>query len=218
MIEPVVAADLKRRVYVIDDDQGFRDSVCALLTAVGWLPEGFGDAKLFLDAQEHLGPGPLLLDVRMPGLNGVRLLEVNAIRSQKFPVIVVTGHGDIETAVRALKAGAADFLEKPFTAPDIIQALEVAHSRISAALDRGSTNGQSSPSHLALTSRETEILQGLAAGLQYKVLAHRLGISPRTVEMHRDKILKKLNVRTNAQAIRVAVLAGIDPLEKESDG
>ena len=149
----------------------------------------------------------------MRRVGGLDLLESGWLDASKFAIVVVTGHGDIGSAVRSLKAGALDFLEKPFSPEDILQALEAAQSCISAELVRKQPLEDANELVGRLTCREIHVLRGLIAGLPYKLVAHRLGISVRTVEMHRGKLLRKLNVRSNAEAVRIGVFANIQPLQ-----
>lgn len=193
----------------MDDDDDFRDSVEALLKAWGWRVSSFCSAIHFAQQWRSLKPGPVLLDVRMPGMGGLDLLEQGDFDLKKFPAIVVTGHGDIQTAVRCLKAGAIDFLEKPFSSDDLVRSLEGSVSEAGAVISKGSSRAQTLS--MSLTERELSVLKGIVAGYPYKVIAHQLHISTRTVEMHRNKLLRRLGVRTNGEAVRLAVLAGIEP-------
>lgn len=199
--------------YIIDDDDDFRHSIILLLETAGWSPRGFPSVTAFLEVQRSLEAGPLLLDLRMPRVGGLDLLESGLLDAEKFATIVITGHGEIESAVRSLKAGAVDFLEKPFSAEDIVQAVETASSFIAADSVRREANQQANELVSRLTKRELHILQGMIGGMPYKVVAHRLDISVRTVEMHRENVLRKFNIRSNAEAVRIGVLANVQPLE-----
>lgn len=199
-------------LYIVDDDSDFGQSVDMLLRAWGWATSTFPTAESFAQCHASLPEGPVLLDLRMPGVGGLELLEAKAYDTRKFPTVVVTGHGDVDTAVRSLKAGAIDFLEKPFSGDELAQALE----RAIKPKEDSVTSKQSFQAIkliARLTEREKSVLRGLLTGKPYKVIAHELQISPRTIEMHRDKLLKKLGVRTNGEAMRLAVLAGIDPAD-----
>lgn len=182
-----------------------------LMRAGGWKTQEFGSAAEFAEQSSSLSPGPVLLDLWMPGMGGLDLLESGTIDMGRFVTIVVTGHGQVESAVRSLKAGALDFLEKPFSADDLMQAVAAAGKRV---LDNTRTRRPDQALELIerLTSRELDVLRGLVGGLPYKLIAHRLEISARTVEMHRDKLLRKMEVRTNGEAMRLAVLADVQPL------
>lgn len=214
--QDVLSADTtgeRRMVYVIDDDEEFRRSTVLLLEVSGWIASGFSRVGEFLDVQHMLTRGPLLLDLRMPGVGGLDLLESGSLDGSKFATIVVTGHGDVESAVRALKAGAFDFLEKPFSSEDILQAVAAAHARIIAKSIQMRPINDASELVSRLTPRERQVLQGLVSGLPYKRIAHHLGISIRTVEMHRGKLLRKLDVRSNGEAVRIGVFANIQALK-----
>lgn len=200
--------------YIIDDDDDFRRSLVLLLESAGWRVQGYPLANGFLDEQIKLKPGPLLLDLRMPGTSGLDMLEAGLIDTRRFPTVVITGHGEIESAVRSLKAGACDFLEKPFPAQDVIKSLESGLAVLRSANRPDGRHAGDFDAVGRLTRREAEVLRGLIAGLAYKVIAFRLGISARTVEMHREKLLRKLKVSTNAEAVRFAVLAGVEPMPK----
>lgn len=202
-----------KQVYVVDDDKEFRNSALLLLQAANYATRGFSSATELLEAQRDLIPGAVLLDVRMPILSGVELLESGLLDPFKFAVVVVTGHGDIDSAVRSLKSGAVDFLEKPFSSANLMLAVEAAHTMLVAKTGRSQLEEMATRAIAALTAREVEVLRGLLAGLQYKQIAHHLDLSARTVEMHREKLLKKLAVRTNAEAVRLAALTDMRPLD-----
>ncbi len=189
-------------VGVIDDDPGVRDSLCALLASSGYAPAGWPSARAFLDAPPVAVPACLVVDVRMPGMSGVELLEVLRTRALRVPVIVVTGHADVRLAVRAMKLGAADFIEKPFRPPALLGAVRAA---IAGANGAGTPAGE----RLAtLSPREAEVLRRLADGETNKAVARALGLSPRTVETHRAHLMAKLGVRSLSQAVRLALEAG----------
>lgn len=202
-----------RRVYVIDDDDEFRRSTAFLLEVAGFRVSEFASGLEFLERQRDLSPGVILLDLRMPGISGLNLLESAVIEGLKFATVVLTGHGEIESAVRSLKAGAVDFLEKPFAATDLIHSLETAFATLNMDKSALEERQRAQESVSRLTVREVQVLRGLVGGQPYKVLAHRLGISVRTVEMHRNKLLRKLGVGSTGEAVRFAVYADIEPLE-----
>ncbi|MES2902954.1 MAG: response regulator [Pseudomonadota bacterium] len=202
-----------RVAYVVDDDDDFRRSTVLLLEVSGWATTGFPSAASFLQVEQALTPGPLLLDLRMPQIGGIDLLESGLIDRLRFVTVVTTGHGDIESAVRSLKAGAVDFLEKPFSPEDILEAMNAAQSWLEAQSDRKQPLEEAHHLVGGLTRREMDVLRGLISGLPYKLVAHHLGISARTVEMHREKVIRKLNVRSNAEAVRIGVFANVQPLE-----
>ncbi len=200
---------LTRQVYVIDDDSMVRGSTAYFLAAAGHGARMFRSGQEFLDALPELAPGCVLLDVRLPGIDGLQVLEAMHDRLAQFPVIVMTGHGDVATAVRAMKLGASDFHEKPFDEAALLKTL----ARLFAGLDKqveADDHQAAAQARLALlTRRETDVLRGLAAGLPNKVLAYELGLSVRTVEMHRANMMARLGVRSLPEALRLAYLAGV---------
>lgn len=189
-------------VGVIDDDPAVRDSLCALLGASGFAPAGWPSAHAFLDALPVPLPDCLIVDVRMPGMSGLDLLQALGTRGLRVPVIVVTGHADVRLAVRAMKLGAADFIEKPFRPPELL-------ATVRAALSGGIGVGTDAGARFAaLTAREAQVLRLLAAGETNKAVARLLGLSPRTVETHRAHIMTKLGVRSLSQVVRLALETG----------
>ena len=199
-----------RTVHVVDDDAGVRRSLERLLQAAAFEPIGYDGAQVFLDAVSALTSGCVLVDVRMPVMDGLELQERLNERGSKLPVVVMTGHGDVQTAVRAMKAGAADFVEKPFDDERLISALEGAlagggrHAPRADALEAAERIA-------TLSRREREVLEALVAGHPNKVIARDLGISPRTVEVHRARMLERLRTASLAEAIRLSVLATLAP-------
>lgn len=189
-------------VFVVDDDQAMRDSLCMLLESVGVACRTFSSANDFLASCDPKHEGCLLLDVRMPGMSGMELLEMLKSRGILLPPILITGHGDVPMAVRALKQGAYDFIQKPFNTQELLD-------RIHAAIQMDSENRQRlreierRRAHLAtLTRREAEVVDMIVTGNSSKVIAMKLGISPKTVDAHRANILKKLDVRTVAEIVQ----------------
>jgi two-component system, LuxR family, response regulator FixJ len=197
-----------RRVYVVDDDEAVRHSLLTLLDSEGYLVRGFASGQEFLAAAPTLGPGCLVVDVRMPGMDGLELQHRLVQGGFCFPIIIMTGHGDIPLAVKAMKAGAADFIEKPFTAT-IIDSLEAAFSRLATAGDRNLAGAEAAAKLARLSAREREVLEGLLAGLPNKSLAYSLGISPRTVEIHRARVMDKMGARSLSELIQMALAAGV---------
>jgi len=200
-----------RHVYIVDDDDAVRDSLSVLLEACGHRVRGFATAREFLDAAPSLPLGCLIVDIRMPEMDGLELQRHLNEQSLSFPMIVITGHGDVPIAVRAMKAGALDFIEKPFSTPTILASVETALSRIEA-------EDQHDPAALAaqakldlLSPREREVLEGLLAGLPNKTIAYDLAISPRTVEIHRARVMDKMGARSLSELIRLALAAGLQP-------
>jgi two-component system, LuxR family, response regulator FixJ len=200
-----------RHVYIVDDDDAVRDSLSVLLEACGHRVRGFAMAREFLDAAPSLPLGCLIVDIRMPEMDGLELQRHLNEQSLSFPMIVITGHGDVPIAVRAMKAGALDFIEKPFSTPTILASVERALSRIEAEDDRDPAALAAQAKLDLLSPREREVLEGLLAGLPNKTIAYDLAISPRTVEIHRARVMDKMGARSLSELIRLALAAGLQP-------
>ena len=178
----------ERCVYIVDDDEAVRDSLSVLLESRTYAVKSFGSAPEFLAAAPSLPVGFLIVDIRMPEMDGLELQQCLTRRGLSFPLIVITGHGDVPLAVRAMKAGAVDFIEKPFTSEAILNSLDMALSRLSAPLEQDPTAIAAAAKLALLSPREREVLEGLIAGLPNKTIAYDLAISPRTVEIHRARV------------------------------
>jgi two-component system response regulator FixJ len=200
-----------RCVYIVDDDEAVRDSLSALLEARAYMVRSFASAPDFLNAAASLGPGCVIVDIRMPEMDGLELQQHLVDRALPFQLIVITGHGDVPLAVRAMKAGAVDFIEKPFASETILDSLAAAFSRL-AAPGEPDAAASAARSKLALLSpREREVLEGLLAGLPNKSIAYDLAISPRTVEIHRARVMDKMGARSLSELVRLALSAGARP-------
>jgi two-component system response regulator FixJ len=201
-----------RHVYVVDDDEAVRDSLAVLLEARDYQVRSFGLAQEFLDAASMLPPGCLIADIRMPEMDGLELQRRLHERSLRFPTIMITGHGDVPLAVRAMKAGALDFIEKPFATQDILNSVDAALQQLAAPADERDPSAIAAMAKLSLLSpREREVLEGLLAGLPNKSIAYDLAISPRTVEIHRARVMDKMGARSLSELIRLALAAGLKP-------
>jgi two-component system response regulator FixJ len=165
----------------------------------------------FLLECDALPAGPLLLDIRMPGLSGLELLEQEGGRLVRFAVIIVTGHGDVDAAVRALKSGAVDFIEKPFDANDLLSMLERGYDQLLKDVEHARRERDALAKVQRLSLREMDVLQGLLAGGSHKLIARHLNLSDRTVEMYRQNMVKKLGARGTTEAVHIGVLAKIAP-------
>ena len=198
-----------RRAYVVDDDGAFRSSLLALLESSGWEAQGFGSLKEFDAAAAALEPGILLLDLHLDGASGLDFLESRGPALDRFAVLMVTGAGEIETAVRAMKAGAADFVEKPFKADELLDRLAGIHERFERELGDRLARAAARRRIAALSARERDVLERLLAGASNKLIARDLAISPRTVEMHRARMVAKLGAATTAEALEVGRTAGV---------
>jgi two-component system, LuxR family, response regulator FixJ len=200
---------VERTIHVVDDDAAVQLSLERLLGSMGFATVSYTTPGAFLLEAPHLSGGCVLLDVKMPGISG---LEVQArLRAIGFvpPIIVLTGQGDIQTAVLAMKAGAFDFLEKPYEEEVLLAAIKAA---LAASPDDHIRQAVDSAQRIArLSPREREVLDALVAGAQNKVIAFDLGLSVRTVEVHRARMMERLGTRQLAEAIRLAVLATLAP-------
>ncbi|MGQ3017065.1 response regulator FixJ [Phenylobacterium sp.] len=192
-------------VHVIDDDEAMRDSLAFLLDTAGLTACTYDSAQAFLDALEAAAAGVIVTDIRMPGMTGLDLVRRLKARACTYPVIMITGHGDVPLAVEAMKAGVVDFLEKPFEEETLLAAIRAAQSpaadvaadpereRVRAVLE-------------SLSPREHEVLDGVVEGKLNKVIAHELGISPRTVEVYRANVMSKTGARGLSELIRMVLL------------
>lgn len=196
-------------VHVIDDEDSVRRSLDFLLRSAGYRVERWPDGAAFLNGADRAVPACALLDIRMPGIDGLAVLERMVDRGLNFPVIVLTGHGDVLLAVRAMRAGALDFLEKPFDREKLLQAIEMGFGEIANRASQMERARWAKSEIAKLTEREHEVLDGLACGYPNKTIAYDLGISSRTVEVYRANIMVKLTVTNFADALRVAFAAGL---------
>jgi two-component system response regulator FixJ len=196
----------KRIVHVIDDDAAVRRALVRLLRSEGLEAVTYETAQAVLNAAPSLSSGCILLDLQMPGMDGLELLARLGELGIELPVIVVTGHGDVPTAVRAMKAGAVDFIEKPIDETQLFAAIDAALAEKKFAVRDRVVAGATERMAL-LSPRERQVLEAIAVGRPSKLIAYDLGISVRTVEVHRAHMLDRLGVRNMAEAIRIAVMA-----------
>lgn len=197
----------KRIIHLVDDDDAIRRSTGFLLRTAGFEVQTYETGTAFLAAVGHALPGCVLLDVRMPGVDGLEVQRLLNERGIAFPVIVLTGHGDISLAVRAIKAGAVDFLEKPFEKTALLHAIDEAFDRLASTQAEQLSAIEASVRLAALTPRERDVLDGLVNGQPNKIPAYKLGISTRTVEAHRANLTHKLGVRSMSDVLRLAFAA-----------
>jgi two-component system response regulator FixJ len=199
------APDKNETVFVVDDDPDVRDSLSVLLSSADFQVETFDSARAFL-ASDALGrAGCLVADVRMPDMDGLELQEELGRRKSKLPVIIITGHGDVPLAVRAMKAGAVDFLEKPFEEERLIAAIKRAMTANSAMQSQAKAVEIVSARIAQLTGREREVLSLVVAGRANKEIARALNISPRTVEIHRAHVMEKMEADSLAELVRLTM-------------
>ncbi|HET9399256.1 MAG TPA: response regulator transcription factor [Sphingomicrobium sp.] len=205
-------------IHLVDDDESVRRSVGFMLKTSGYLVRSYATGSDLLKEGKRLEPGCVLLDIRMPGMDGLEVQQELQRLGVRWPVIIMTGHGDIPLSVRAMKAGAIDFIEKPFEKANLIAAVDEGFRTI-ARTDSGRERAKNALVRLqALTPRERDVLDGLAKGLPNKTIAYDLGISPRTVEIHRANLMTKLEVRSLSEALRLAFAAEDVPGELPAAG
>ena len=213
MLQPAQNIDLLPKcVHVVDDDRDVRRSLSFMLSSGEFQSRPFSSGTDLLESLAQLHPGCILLDIRMPDMDGFQVMEELAARDLEWPVIVMTGHGEVSVAVRAMKMGAVDFIEKPFDEALLLASLERAFALLEDRREKANRRRLAEQRIRQLSSRESEVLRGLMAGLPNKVLARRLDISLRTVEMHRANMMDRLGVASLAEALTLAVQAGVEPL------
>jgi two-component system response regulator FixJ len=200
-------ASEERMVHLVDDDASVRRSVGFMLKTSGYQLETYESGGELLKKCAHLEQGCILLDVRMPGMDGLEVQQALHEKGVRLPVFIMTGHGDVVLAVKAMKAGAVDFIEKPFEKMALFSSLEEGFRRLSQKEVTGERRKDAEVKLQALTPRERDVLDGLAQGLPNKTIAYDLGISPRTVEIHRANLMTKLAVRSLSEALRIAFAA-----------
>ncbi len=199
-------------VCVIDDDEAVCDSVAFLLGSDGWRVTVYGSAEAFLDGMPA-DCACVVTDVRMPEMDGVTLVRRLKERGFIAPVIVMTGHGDVPVAVSAMKAGATDFLQKPFSDEALLAAVRAGIADTGTEDGGGAMDGALRERLAGLSPREREVLEGLVAGQANKVIAHDLGISARTVEIYRANVMAKMEAGSFAELVRLALRGGITPAD-----
>jgi two-component system, LuxR family, response regulator FixJ len=199
----------KARVYVIDDDAAMRDSLEFLLDSSGFDVTLFDSAQTFLDALASLTFGCIVSDVRMPGIDGIELLKhMKAVRSN-FPILIMTGHGDVPLAVEAMKLGAIDFLEKPFEDERLTAMIESAIRQAEPAAKSEAATQEIVARVASLSPRERQVMDGLMAGLSNKMIARDYDISPRTIEVYRANVMTKMGANSLSELVRLAMRAGV---------
>jgi RNA polymerase sigma factor (sigma-70 family) len=197
-------------VFVVDDDLAIRQSLHWLIASAGWPVETYASAQEFLDSYQAGRPGCLVLDVRMAGLSGLELQDRLAAQEVCLPIIIITGHGDVPMAVRALKAGALDFLEKPFPDQVLLDRIRQALEQDARARDAWARQQELRARLARLTPREREVMDLVVAGKPNKVIAAQLGVSDKTVEAHRAKLMEKMQADNVADLVRlVLTLTGL---------
>jgi len=197
-------------VFVVDDDDAVRESLRWLIESVGLRVETYGSAREFLAAYDPVRPGCLVLDVRMPGMSGLDLQDRLALLQNAPPTIIITGHGDVPMAVRAMKAGALDFVQKPFNDQVLVDCIQRALERDDR--DRRDRMRRASVATLLarLTPREREVMDRMMAGMPSRAIAADLGIRPRTVESHRASVMEKMHAESISELVRLVLSVAED--------
>jgi len=201
-------------VFLIDDDASVRKGVSRLLRSVGYKCETFASATDFLTREPYGGPACLIVDVRMPGLNGMELQEVLMQRRREEQLVFITGHGDISMCSQAMKAGAVDFLSKPFGDEQLLECVARALSRSSQQRQRSTETSEARRLLDSLTPREFEVMQLVVAGMLNKQIASELIIAEKTVKVHRGRVMQKLGVTSVAELVRLGQRAEIGALDE----
>ena len=198
-------------VFLIDDDSSVRKGVSRLLRSAGYKNEVFGSASDFLAREQHPGPACVVVDVRMPGLNGMDLQSALIERRREEQLVFITGHGNISMCAKAMKAGAVDFLPKPFRVAELLECVERALAR--SADQRHSGIEQTAARRLLdlLTPREFEVMQLVVTGMLNKQIANKLGTAEKTIKVHRGRVMKKLGIVSVAELVRLVEIARVTP-------
>lgn len=211
MTQPAPKPQQKGIVFVVDDDISVRESLELLIKFEGWQPETFASAKEFLARPRTATPSCLVLDVSLPDLNGLELQKLIATDRLDMPIIFVTGHGDVPMTVQAMKAGAVEFLTKPFEDEVLLSAIRHAIKRSAAVLDDQSEITALRSNYELLTPREREVMRCVVAGMLNKQIGMKLGISEITVKAHRGKMMQKMKADSVADLVKTAVRLGLAP-------
>ena len=210
--------ELTRLVHIVDDDEWVRESASILLDSAGYDIVAHESGVAFLETLPELEPGCVILDMHMPVLTGLQVQEQLAARGVHWPVIVLTGQGDIGIAVQAMKNGAFEFLEKPYENNHLLQALTEAFEKIDQIHEESAREASARVRIESLSQRELQVVQGLLAGLPNKLIAYELDLSTRTVEIYRANAMDKLKASSLSTALRIAMTAGVQPLEERRKG
>lgn len=204
-------AQAKPIVFVVDDDVSVRESLELLISFAGWQPQTFASAEEFLDHPKALTPSCLVLDVSLPNITGLELQKLIASDRIDMPIIFITGHGDVPMTVQAMKAGAVEFLTKPFDDEVLLTAIRQAITRSTATLDEQAQVKTMRECYASLTPREQEVMRLVVSGLLNKQIGLKLGISEITVKAHRGKMMAKMKVDSVADLVKVAMRLGLTP-------
>ena len=198
-------------VFLVDDDSSVRRGVSRLLRSAGFKHETFGSASDFLSRDQHSGPACVIVDVRMPGINGMDLQELLLQRRREEQLVFITGHGNVSMCAQAMKAGAVDFLPKPFRDIELLKCVERALVRAAEQQKRGSEKNGARHLLDLLTPREFEVMQLVVTGMLNKQIAAELGTAEKTIKVHRGRVMKKLGIASVAELVRLVEKARIAP-------
>ncbi|MFT5776045.1 response regulator transcription factor [Hyphomonas sp.] len=198
-----------RLIHLVDDDEAVRHSASFMLRHAGFTVKTYADGVIFLESAQQAELGCILLDVQMPHMDGLEVQQRLNDLGISLPVIVLTGHGDVEVAVKAMKAGAVDFVEKPYEKQMLLAALTRAFERLDARSHKDVLTDEAKGRIERLTPRERDVLGGLVDGFTNKMIAETLDISPRTVEIHRANLMEKLDAPSLSSVLRIAFAAGV---------
>ena len=216
-VEVITMSHATAIVFVVDDDMSVRESLEALIRFEGWQPETFASAQDFLSrSQSPLAPSCLVLDVNLPGLNGLELQKHVSSERLEMPIIVITGYGDVPPTVQAMKAGAVEFLTKPFDDEVLLDAIRNAIERSRLALAQATEAQALRERHASLSRREREVMALVVSGLLNKQVGGELGISEITVKAHRGRVMRKMNARSIADLVTMAARLDVTPAPKRS--
>lgn len=193
-------------VHIVDDDKAIRDSLTLLMKSVGFESKSYDSAEMYLNEADLYAPGCLIADIRMRGISGLELQQLLNDKGIKMPVIIITGHGDVPVAVQAMKAGAIDFLEKPYDNELLVTRIKQCLSEVSKSQDKSRIIAEAKTYLSRLTPREREVMNLLVAGKHNKIIAKELNISVRTAEAHRAKVMKKLHAESLSDIVRLALV------------
>ena len=197
-------------VYIVDDDEAVRNSLVWLVSSVKLPAIAYGSADEFLDSLSPGTTGCILIDVRMPGISGLQLQEILKERAPGLAVIIVTAHADVPMAIRAMKAGAVDFIEKPFNDQHVIELISKAMEKSADAYRKADRTGEMRENFKTLTSRETQVFERIITGRPNKVIAAELSLSEKTIEIHRAKVMRKMQAKSFAELVAMATRLQLD--------
>lgn len=197
----------EKLVYIVDDDDAVRRSTAFMLRHAGYRIKQYASGIAFLKEAKQAELGCVLLDVCMPKMDGLEVQKEMSLLGINMPIVILTGHGDVELAVKALRAGAINFIEKPYDKQTLLHAIQEAHARLESVQYKDIKAIEAHILLAGLTGRERDVLRGLVQGLPNKTIAHELSISPRTVEIYRANMMEKLKVQSLSEALRIAFIA-----------